>query len=80
MRFFKYTNDGFVSLSTLDADGDGNITQTEYNEILTLIHEAEDGYGVVETQDGYGYAPLPVEPEPELTDEEALEILLGGAT
>lgn len=78
MRYYKYIDqNGFVSLSTLNANGDGNITQEEYNTILTMIRSSEEGYGVIETENGYEYALVPVEPEPDISEEELFEILFG---
>lgn len=78
MRYYKYVNqNGFVSLSTLNADGDGNITQEEYNTVLLMIRSSEDGYGVIETENGYEYALVPVEPEPDISEEELFNILFG---
>lgn len=81
MVYFKLTDEnGFVSVSTLNAETGGNSTQTEHDTIVQMYREAEPGYGVIETDGGFAYAKRPEPPEPELTDEEALEILLGGAT
>lgn len=80
MVYFKTTDDnGFVSVSTLDAEAGGNSTKEEHDTIVQMYRDAEPGYGVVETESGFAYAKRPEPPEPELTDEEALEILLGGA-
>ena len=81
MQYYRTIDeDGFITVSTLDADGDGNSTQAEHDTIAELYRNAPDGYGVVQTEDGYGYAARSVEPDPELDDSEALNILLGGAT
>ena len=80
MVYFKTIDDnGFVSVSTLNADTGGNCTKEEHDTIAQMYRDAEPGYGVVETESGFAYALRPVPPEPELTDEEALAILLGGA-
>jgi hypothetical protein len=80
MVYFKMTDEnGFVSVSTLDAESGGNSNKVEHDAIAQMYQEAESGYGVIETAVGFAYALRPVPPEPELTDEEALEILLGGA-
>ena len=81
MVYYKLIDEnGFVSVSTLDAESGGNSTKAEHDTIAQMYREAESGYGVIETAEGFAYALRPVPPEPELTDEEALEILLGGAT
>lgn len=79
MVYFKMTDEnGFVSVSTLNADEGGNSTKEEHDAIAEMYRSAEAGYGVVETADGFSYAKRPEPQEPDLTDEEALEILLGG--
>ena len=60
------------------------ITETEYNEILSLLHNiptAEEGFAYRLTADlEWEIYEVPVEEtEDEITEEEALEILLGGA-
>ena len=80
MVYFKMIDDnGFVSVSTLNAETGGNSTREEHDTIVQMYREAEPGYGVIETASGLAYAKRPQPPEPELTDEETLEILLGGA-
>ena len=81
MVYFKMTDaDGFVSVSTLNAEAGGNSTQEEHDTVAQMYRDAEPGYGVIETGSGFAYAKRPEPPEPELTDEELVEILLGGAT
>lgn len=53
-------DDGFISVSTVNADGDGNISQTEYDRILQMIKNAPTGQGVVESGGGYAYAEYSV--------------------
>lgn len=80
MVYFKLTDEnGFVSVSALNAETGGNSTQAEHDTVTQMYRDAEPGYGVIETESGFAYALRPVPPEPELTDEEALAILLGGA-
>ena len=66
--------DGFISVSTVNADGDGNISQTEYDRILQMIKNAPTGQGVVEDGSGYAYAEYPVI-ESEVTPDEIAEAL-----
>ena len=66
--------DGFISVSTVNADGDGNISQTEYDRILQMIKNAPTGQGVVEDGSGYAYAEIPVV-ESDVAPEEVLEAL-----
>ncbi len=68
--------DGFISVSTVNADGDGNISQTEYDRILQMIKNAPTGQGVVEDGSGYAYAEIPVV-ESDVAPEEVLEALEG---
>lgn len=61
MVYYKTINDdGFVSISTVNADGEGNITQSEYNQIMQMIKDAPTGQGVVESGGEYSYAEYPV--------------------
>lgn len=79
MQYWKKTDEnGFVMASTLNADGEGNSTKEEHGIIADMYRDAQNGYGVIETDQGFEYAPYPQEPEQELTDEEALTIILGG--
>ena len=60
------------------------ITETRYNEILSMLHNkptAEKGYAYRLTADlEWELYEVPAEEtENEITEEEALEILLGGA-
>lgn len=81
MRYYKITNDdGFITASTLNAEGEGNSTKAEHDTIVEMYRNAPDGYGVIETEDGFAYAQRPVEPEPELDAAELVDILLGGGT
>lgn len=77
MAYYKTIGDnGFVSISTVNSDGEGNILQTEYEQILQMIKAAPDGQGVVEDGDGYAYAEYSVE-ESDATPEEVIEALEG---
>ena len=61
MVYYKTINDdGFVSISTVNADWDGNISQTEYNQIMQMIKDAPTGQGVVEIDGEYAYAEYSV--------------------
>ena len=77
MVYYKTINDdGFVSISTVNADGEGNITKSEYQQILQMIKDAPEGQGVVEDGGGYAYAEFPVI-ESDVPPEEVLEALEG---
>lgn len=78
MRYYKTKDDDdFVSVSTIDADGNGNSTKAEHDEIAEMYSNAPDGYGVIETANGFEYAARPIDPDPELDDSELLDILMG---
>ena len=79
MQYWKTIVNGFVTVSTLNTDGEGNITKAEHESIMEMYRGAPDGYGVIEAESGLEYAPFPVDPDPEIDDAEALSILLGGA-
>ena len=80
MQYWKAkSEDGFVSVTTINADGEGNSTKAEHDTVVELLRNAPEGYGVVETESGFDYAPVTIDPDPELDDAAALEILLGGA-
>lgn len=82
MQYYKSVIDGLVvTVSTVNADGDGNITEEEYNTLVELFYAMPDGKTIRDYGDGtYAYedAPPP-DPDPEMDDSAALEILLGGA-
>ena len=58
------------------------ITETKYNEILSMLRNrpiAPDGFAYRLTKElEWELYEAPVEEEPELTADEALEIILGG--
>ena len=82
MKYFKNTEDNYVTAISTGA-GMEEITQEEYYQILSVIHSAPTA------ETGYRYklkvdltwervdAP-PEETDPEISDEEALSIILGG--
>ena len=80
MRYYKNVDEnGYVSINTLNEDGNGNITKEEYEMLNQMIIEKPDGKCVHDNGDGtYEYEDMPPMPEPELEDTEALSILLGG--
>lgn len=80
MVYFKMTDEnGFVSVSTLNADSGGNCTKAEHDAVAQMYRDAELGFGVVEKDGGYEYALRPKpEPSEDVDDSEALDIILGG--
>lgn len=60
------------------------ITEAEYNEILSMLRNrpiAPDGfaYRLTENLEWELYELPPEDPDPELTDAEAIEIIMGGS-
>lgn len=84
MRYWKRIADGIlVAIGT--GEGDTEITETEYNELLALIQSiptAPEGYVYRVNADGE-YVLVEVEPMPEpsdddeLTADEAFDIIMG---
>ena len=80
MVYFKMTDEnGFVSVSTLNAETGGNSTKTEHDTIADMYRSAGAGYGVIETENGFAYAERPhVATDPTAEDKaEAYDILMG---
>lgn len=86
MKYNKIVSDGYIlSITTSDGKGHGNISESEYNEIREIIRNrptAPEGYGYRLTGslvwELYEIPPVEVEEDPELTDSEALEIIVNG--
>ena len=87
MRYFKIISDEQIVAIGKGSSG-AEITETEYNDILAIIRYCPtppDGKGYrLKTDLTWEEYDLPPEPEPsdedELSDTQALNILLGGAT
>lgn len=82
MMYFKVTENGYILAIGTRIAGE-EITEAEYNAILSRINSAPtapSGYTYKLRADTLEWelVELPPMPAPELTDEEALEILLGG--
>lgn len=82
MKYFKKVQSGYIIYVGTGLGGT-EITESEYNEIMTAIrNKPQDtetvGYRLKTdlTWESYEHEP---DPEPEPTAEEALSILLGGA-
>ena len=81
MGYYKTIHDGYIySIGT--GNGGTEITESEYNEILTVIHNKPQATETTDymlkadlTWEAYEMEPAP---EPEPTAEEVLDILLGG--
>ena len=86
VRYYKQTSDNYIIAIGTGAGGT-EVTKVEYDEIMAIIQNrpAAEGKGYRLKSDLTWEAyDLPPEPEPsdedELSDAEALSILLGGAT
>ena len=85
MRYNKQTSNNYIIAIGTGAGGT-EIAETEYNNIMAIIQNrpSADGKGYrLKTDLTWEEYDLPPEPEPsdedELSDAEALNILLGGA-
>ena len=85
MQYYKILQDGYI-ISVGKGAGGEDLTESEYTQILDSIRNkptAPDGYGYRLKSDlTWERLELPVSPEdadPDLTDAEALAIILGGA-
>lgn len=80
-RYVKNLEDGYIAGIATNACG-MEITETEYNEILAAIKSKPmdvDGYGYrLKTDLTWEQYELPVVEDEELSDGEALSIILGG--
>ena len=86
MRYYKRISDNHI-LAVGTGNGNDEITEQEYNEIMSVIRSCpnEEGKGYRLTADlTWEEYDLPPVPEPsdddEISTDEALNILLGGAT
>ena len=85
MKFYKIVDNNCIVAVGVDTGGT-EITEPEYNTILSIIHdkpEAPAGYGYhLRTDLTFELYELPAveDIDPELTGEEALDIILGGGT
>lgn len=87
VRYYKIISDNQVT-AIGTGPGGTEITEAEYNDILAIIRSCPtppDGKGYrLKTDLTWEEYDLPPEPEPsdedELSEAEALDILLGGAT
>ena len=83
MRYYKQIVDGYI-LAIGTGNGFEEITEAEYNIILSVIHnkpprtETTD-YRLREDLTWEEYPVDPPDPDPEIDDAELLEILMGGA-
>lgn len=82
MRFYKQTADGYITAIGTGAGGT-EITESEYNEIMTVIHNKPEATDTLDYQlkDDLTWESFEVEPvtDPDIDETEALDIILGGA-
>lgn len=86
MKYYKQISDNYLTAISTGAGGT-EIGEGEYNEILSVLRSRPQSEGKgyrLKTDLTWEEYDLPPEPEPsdedELSDAEALDILLGGAT
>lgn len=85
MRYYKLVDGGYILGVAIGTGAGGTeITSTEYDEIMTVIHNKPQATATTDyrlktdlTWEEYEVEPDP--PSDEIDDSEALEILLGGA-
>ena len=84
-RYYKQTDDVYI-LAIGTGYGGTEITEAEYNEIMAIIQNRPTAEGkgyrlkTDMTCEEYDLPPVVVSDDDELSAEEALDILLGGAT
>lgn len=81
MRYYKLISDGYI-LSIGTGNGGTEITEAEYNEILAVIHTKPTATETTDyrLREDLTWEPFEIDPpdqDPEINDEEALNILLG---
>ncbi len=83
MRFYKQISDGYI-LAIGTGNGGTEITDGEYNGILSVIHSKPAAtkttdYRLREDLTWEEYPVDPPDPDPEIDDTELLNILMGVA-
>lgn len=85
MRYYKQTSGDYI-LAIGTGNGNDEITEQEYNEIMSVIqscpNEEGKGYRLYTdlTWEEYDIPPVVLSDDDEISTDEALNILLGGAT
>ncbi len=82
MRYYKQIDNGYIASIGM-GNGFEEIAPEEYNEILAVIHDKPSAtettdYRLRENLTWEAYPVDPPDPDPEINDEELLEILMGG--
>ena len=83
MKYFKNIKDNYIAALSTGSGGE-EITQEEYEHILSLVRscpKADHGYQYrLKTDLTWELVELPPEDtDPEISESEALDIILGGA-
>ena len=85
MAYFKITDNGYIlSIGQTDRETEHEITEEEYNTILSVIKskppatETTD-YRLREDLTWEEYPVDPPDPDPDIDDSEVYDILFGGA-
>lgn len=82
MRYYKVINNGYIHMVGIGAGGT-EITESEYNEIMSAIHSKPETAETLDYQlkDDLTWESFEVEPvtDPDIDEIEALDIILGGA-
>lgn len=84
MRYYKQISDNYI-LAIGTGYGGKEISEQEYNEIMSVIRSCpnEDGKGyrlrTDLTWEEYALPPVVLSDDDELSTDEAMDILLGGA-
>lgn len=85
MRYYKRISDNHI-LAIGTGNGNDEITKQEYNEIMSVIQSCPNGEGkgyrlcTDLTWEEYDIPPVVLSDDDELSADEAMDILLGGAT
>ena len=84
---YGIVSDGiYIYAVSINAQGQNKVTREKYEQILSLLLErptAQDGYEYLLRADTLEWELVEIQPEPEpseedISDEEALNIILGG--
>ena len=82
MKYYKRIDDNYITMIGTDIGGT-EVTESEYNEIMTVIRNKPvplEGKDYI-LKDDLTWEEITVEPapDPDISDDEALQIIMGGA-
>lgn len=78
MQYWKSENENIViSIGTVNADGDGNIQQEEYELLAEMLRAMPSGKAIHNDGNGYSYVDHGVPEEDEPPVDELFAILTG---